>query len=198
MYQINALDWLPLNYMQTINLSNSIFTIELIKIFISSLPNSCSLYSQLWFVLSARSKMLLTHANNVMLNVQAGDVINMNINASVTPLMVASGKCPKAFCTDLSAFMVHHKTIFHWVYIHLFISFLFECLTWLNPSSVHMSWCAGWSLQLDCTISIMVFCTKAQSHRDHGRAEYLHLAFLFVCMDDGCASLNGWMTNAAT
>lgn len=42
----------------------------------------------------------------------------------------------------------------------------------------------------------MVVCTKAQSHRDHGRAEYLHLAFLFVCMDDSCASLNGWMTNA--
>lgn len=46
----------------------------------------------------------------------------------------------------------------------------------------------------------MVVCTKAQSHRGRGRgrAEYLHLAFPFVCMDDGCASLNGWMTNAVT
>lgn len=51
---------------------------------------------------------------------------------------------------------------------------------------------------VECAMSIMAVCTKAQSHHDHGRAGGLHLAFIFVCMSDDCASQNQRMINAVT
>lgn len=65
-------------------------------------------------------------------------------------------------------------------------------ISWLT-NSIHELMCRRRSLE--CAMSIVVVCTN--SPHDHGRAECLHLAFLFACMSEDYASWNQRMINAA-